>query len=345
MKNATFVCGGEFVPASRYRVHPIASGLSGLGWNTRTIHGYGPLDQKIGNSKVRSAYRLACRMRRAARMGLLATDGPLVVQRLALPWWSEPERLAARASSALVFDFDDAVFLGVNGRTHPLRSTALRRVFAASNHVVAGNEWLAGCVDEDVPVSVVPTCIDTSVYQPLLDSKHDPIPRIGWIGTSGNFPYLEQLVGPLKSLRERYDFRFEICSDVEDRSLLSRLGGNFTKWSADGELAFLQSLDIGLMPLFDDDWCRGKCSFKMIQYMAVGCPSVATAVGMNNDVLRGNVGGLLVDKRDWISPLESLLESADERARLGREARKSALERYDTQVAIKAYERILHGLQ
>ena len=99
------------------------------------------------------------------------------------------------------------------------------------------------------------------------------------------------------------------------------------------------------MPLADDDWCRGKCSFKMIQYMAVGCPAVATSVGMNREVLRGNIGGILVENGEWVSALESLLESSDERAKLGREAREVATTRYDVQVAVDAYRSILHGLQ
>src|SRR5690606_34928876 len=106
MKRATFICGGQFVPASRYRVHPIEAGLRAEGWSTRVMHGYGPLDQKINNPLARRGYRAACRVRRALQTAAMRADGPVMVQRLAWPWWSLPEVRLARNCSGLVFDFD-----------------------------------------------------------------------------------------------------------------------------------------------------------------------------------------------------------------------------------------------
>lgn len=339
---ATFICGGELVPASRFRVHPVAEALAAEGWDTRVIHGYGPLDHKIPWPLARRAYRGACRVRRAFQTAFLDTDAPVMVQRLALPWLGTPEARLAKHNGKLVFDFDDAVFLGANGRENIFRRKALDAVFAHAAHVVTGNSWLAQAVTADVPVSVIPTCIDTQRYRPTVRGERSGPVRIGWIGTSGNFPYLRQLVKPLAKLRLLgFSFELLICSDVADSSLFRELGARFQKWSAAGELPFLQSLDIGLMPLADDDWCRGKCSFKMIQYMAVGCPVVASAVGMNLDVLHGNTGGRLVVDEDWMSPLAELIGSEDHRAASGEAARARAVKCYDTEVAINGYRQIL----
>lgn len=339
---ATFICGGELVPASRFRVHPVAESLAAEGWDTQVIHGYGALDQEIAVPFVRNTYRAACRVRRAIRTAFLQTQGPVMVQRLALPWLGTPEKRLAEQNSGFVFDFDDAVFLGANGQENRWRRKALNTVFAHASHVVVGNSWLAEAVTADAPVTVVPTCIDTHYYRPRERKKASEPVRIGWIGTSGNFPYLQQLAEPLAVLRSKgFSFDLVICSDHRNAQLFHELGARFEKWRPEGELAFLQSLDIGLMPLADDDWCRGKCSFKMIQYMAVGCPVVASAVGMNIDVLRDEDGGRLVTGKDWVTPLADLLDSARYRVSVGEAARRRAADAYDLHVAVEAYRQIL----
>ena len=346
IKKATFICGGELVPASRYRIHPLAEALASENWETEIIHGYGSLFHRIEQPIVRRAYRGMCRIRRAAETAFLDRRGPIIVQRLALPWLGLPEAILARRNHGLVFDFDDAVFLGAGGKENSFRRRALDKVFMVSAHVVAGNSWLAGHVTADVPVSVIPTCIDTRYYRPAKDNRGAGCLRIGWIGTSGNFPYLWQLEKPLAQLRSMgFSFEFLICSDSFDDELFRRLGANFEKWTSQGELPFLQSLDIGLMPLADSDWCRGKCSFKMIQYMSVGCPTVASAVGMNKDVLENDVGGRLVYDENWVDPLVELMESTKVRNEASLQARERALERYDVRVAIEKYKSILSALQ
>lgn len=341
---ATFICGGELVPASRFRVHPVVESLRREGWAADLIQGYGPLDRKLSGSPLQRAYRAACRVRRTYRTATLAADGPVLVQRLAWPWWAYPEvRLASRCTG-LVFDFDDAVFLGEGGRTSRSRRSALTNMFAASRHVVAGNSWLAQAVDAPVPVTVLPTCIDTRAYVPPSQPRDGRV-VIGWIGSSGNFPYLAQIMEPLSELRRMgvlFDLR--LCSDVEPEEFCRVTGANFERWSPQGEIPFLQSLDIGLMPLDDTDWCRGKCSFKLIQYMAVGCSVVASDVGMNRDVVEEGGSGYLV-RGDWKDALADLILNRDRRQSMGLMARRMAVERFDVSKAVDCYRSILGALQ
>lgn len=345
-KGITFICGGKLVPASRFRVHPVAEALNRQGWNTEVIHGYGKFDQQISGSIARRGYRALCRGRRALRTLLLDTQGPVLVQRLALPWVGVPETTLAKRNRGLIFDFDDAIFLGSNGKENALRRRAVNSVFKNSSHVVAGNSWLAGQVTSDVPVSVIPTCIDTKHYIPRNHIRREGRLRIGWIGTSSNLPNLWQLEKPLAQLRSRgFPFDFVVCSDSVDNALFRQLNATFEKWTPQGELRFLQSLDIGLMPLADTDWSRGKCSFKMIQYMSVGCPTVASAVGMNIDVLEDDIGGRLVYDEDWEGPLAELIGSNDTRVQASEQARARAVERYDIRVAIERYASIFNSLQ
>lgn len=342
--NVTFFCGGKQVPASRFRVDPISDFLASQGWEPQTVYGYGPLDQKLGNGIPRRAYRAACRVKRYITTSIYQPNGPVVVQRLAWPWYSGAEISLAKRAGGFVFDFDDSVFLASNGAVSSSRDKALKSLFEVSNKVVAGNSWLADYASDYCDVEVVPTCIDTRKYLPK-ESVDNIEPVIGWIGTSGNFPYLRQLVDPLARLRaEGFKFKVVLCSDVRDDQLLKLLGADFIKWSSEGELATLQSFDIGLMPLFDDDWCRGKCSFKMIQYMAVGVPPVGSAVGFNNDVIADGQTGFLVKGDEWFLPLRELLSDQDLRKFAGRQARSRAVDLFDVSVAGLAYQRILDGL-
>ena len=343
MKKVTFFCGGKEVPASRFRVDPVADYLSHDGWCVKKIYGYGPLDHHLGNSIIRKGYRASCRLRRAVKTARWHSQGPVVVQRLAWPWSSIAEQKLAQRTDGFVFDFDDAVFLGGNGKISFSRDRALKKIFSLSDKIVAGNSWLANYASDFGDVTIIPTCIDTEKYSPKSNNLGDT-PVIGWIGTSGNFPYLEQLIVPLKKLRkDGLKFTFLICSDVINKSLFNSLNADFVKWSSEREVAILQSLDIGLMPLFDDDWCKGKCSFKIIQYSSVGVPSIGSAVGFNNDVILDEKTGYLVKNFDWYSPIRTLLEDSGLRKKMGNNARSRMIKNYDIRSAGKQYKKILEN--
>lgn len=345
MKRATFFCGGKLVPASRFRVRAIVDWMTEAGWDVEVRYGYGTFDQKIPDGIGRVAYRTLMRAIRSLRTAMEPRPGPVLIQRLAWPLSSLPERLLAWRGRPVVFDFDDAIFMDERAIFQKMRSKAFDQICRASVHVVAGNSWLASRVPDGVPVTVIPTGIDTDRYRPAMGPKIDETVRVGWIGTSSNFPYLLQLEQEIEKLRQRnVVFDFLICSDVDPVDFRARTGASFIRWAPDVEISFLQSLSIGIMPLANDDWCRGKCSFKIIQYMAVGCPVVASNVGFNKDVVLQEETGLLVDT-DWADALEFLVADRDSRERYGARARASAVERFDIRRISQSYERILSELQ
>ena len=345
-KKITFISEGILTPATRFRVDPVFDTLKDRGWRGSSLYGYGTADQKLSNQWIRKAYRISCRIKRACRTTLMkAEGGPVFMQRLAIPTWGYPESRLAIRNGRFVFDFDDAIFLNSKQQECRRRQRALDQVFRSSAHVVAGNSWLAQHVPDSCSVAVIPTCLDTHKYVPKNNgSNQKKTVRIGWMGTSSNFRFIAQLAEPLRKLRTKFDFEFVICGDEQDRQLFADLGASFVKWSAENEVATLQSFDIGLMPLLDEDWCRGKCSFKLIQYMAVGIPTVSTPVGMNCDVVTEGVDGLFANGSDWASPLESLLADAALRQRMGEAARKTAQSRFALPVAVDAYEKIFLSL-
>lgn len=340
--NVTFSCGGRLVPASRFRVDPIADHLRAQGHRVAVIYGYGRRDAEIRAAPLRKLYRTGARLLRAARSAFVSTREVFFVQRLAIPLLAWPEMIAAKRGAPLLFDFDDAIFLGSNPAATALRRAAFDQVCRSATLVVAGNAWLAGHVPAGVETHIIPTCIDTGLYRPR-DRREDGPVVIGWMGTGTNLPGIEQIVPAIQALRAQgVPFRFLLCSDERDEGLIARLGADFLYWSKETELATLQSFDIGLMPLRDDLWSKGKCSFKIVQYMAVGTPAIASAVGFNIDaVADGETGLLVAPDVDWTEPLRRLVEDRDLRERMGRAARERALALFDVRVAAQRYEALL----
>ncbi len=202
-----------------------------------------------------------------------------------------------------VIDVDDAIHLFRNG-------WAAKRLAERADLVIVGNNWLAEAWGRwHAKVEILPTPVDTGSYhvQPLPGA-----PSIGWIGSSGNLRYLEAIAPALAEVARRFPaVSIAVCSERPPR--LPGLPVRYVPWSAAVEDEFLGSLTIGIMPLSDGPWERGKCSFKMLQYMAAGRPCVASPVGMNGDVLgQGEVGLAATTQDEWIAALSSLL--ADRRA-------------------------------
>ena len=344
IKEVTFVSDGVLTPVTRFRVAPILHRLEQRGWKGRSIYGYGEMDHRIGNSLAKKLYRIACRMKRAITTATINPNGPVLLQRLAIPTWSGPEVRLAKRNQKVVFDFDDAIFMNHRHQRCSRRESALGNIFRNSSAVVAGNSWLAQHVPDSAETHVIPTCIDTDKYVPLDVRQEKDSVVIGWMGTSSNYLHLHQLIEPFQKLRETgRDFEFVICSDEPNPELLNGLNARFVKWSAASEVDILRSFDIGLMPLAMTDWCRGKCSFKLIQYMAVGKPVVCTPVGMNLDVVEESKTGYFADE-DWASPLDALIQDEALRDRMGSSARTKIVESYSLDVAFNAYQKIFEGL-
>ena len=160
-------------------------------------------------------------------------------------------------------------------------------------------------------MDVIPTGIDTDKYVPRTNGPHSHR-TIGWIGTTANLKYLYSVEGALaKVMASQPDAKIRIISDgVPKFRFLDSNRCQIVRWSEHTEVQSLRDLDIGIMPLDDSPWARGKCSFKMLQYMALGLPVVVSPVGMNAEVLSlGNVGFAATTEAEWVDALTALLES------------------------------------
>ncbi len=245
------------------------------------------------------------------------------------------ERLIARTGVPLVFDFDDAVWVPyVSPANHYLsylkcfgKTATLCRI---SRHVLAGNPYLAAYAGRhSANVSIVPTTIDTEVYRVRPDGPPAPgAPvTVGWTGSYSTVQHLDLLRPVFAELRRRVPFRLVVIGTPDYR--VDGVETVARPWRAASEVEELQQFDVGIMPLPDDDWSRGKCGLKLLQCMAVGAPVVGSPVGVNTDIIQDGENGFLAGtEEEWLDKLGRLIRSAALRKELGERGRRTVEDRY-----------------
>ena len=245
------------------------------------------------------------------------------------------ERLFKLVNKKMIFDFDDSIFLSKpnGGLINFLkRNSKVSEIIKLSNCVIAGNNYLRDyALQFNKNVTVLPTCIDTDLYKPFDGYRRAEKIVIGWIGSRTTADYLLILKNVFGRLLDRFA-HLEIKIVGADALNMER---RIIKqaWSLDTEVQSLQSFDIGIMPMPDNPWTKGKCAFKIIQYMAVGIPCVASGVGMNIEVIQDGVNGFLAQsEEEWFSKLSMLIEDSKLRNRLGAQGHRTVEQRYSLKV-------------
>jgi glycosyltransferase involved in cell wall biosynthesis len=250
-----------------------------------------------------------------------------------------------RLNPRIIFDFDDAVMFHELEHRRPLTGKHVPKFLATVDHcaaVVAGNAFLASFATPNCPrVYVLPTSIDTERYRPRGDAGHGDAVTIGWVGLGGNLYYLAELAPVLQRLAKDYPaLRLKIISnrfiEIPGVPIVNE------PWSLEGEVAALQSVDIGVMPLHDSLWARGKCGYKILQYMGVGVPAVASPVGINTEFIQPGVTGFLASgESEWIEHLRFLIDHPAERREMGRRGRALIEARYSKTRFAERYVEIM----
>lgn len=244
----------------------------------------------------------------------------------------------------LVYDFDDAIHLpaasGANAWTlalkPPGKAAAICRL---ARHVTVGNEALAAfAAPLSRAVTVIPSTIDTTAYT-VRPRPDNPRPVVGWTGSPTTLPHLRALLPALVALRRQVDYELRV---VGGGVVLPGVDMVSVAWCAKTEVEDLRTLDVGLMPLPDDEWSRGKCGMKALQYMALGIPPVVSPVGVNATMVRDGVNGFHArTDAEWVEKVACLLRSPDLRRRLGAEARRTVEETYSARVQAPRMARVL----
>jgi len=321
----------EQAASSRYRVHQYLPALEARGIDC-TVASAVSLDtwqrhQGADSPRARHYHLEEIRRRVTQLLSARRYDLVFVQKGLASVSFRLLPALLKRCARRFVVDIDDAVHLEppaqLRGIARILQDRRqLLRLMAEADGVLAGNAWLAAQAQPHAKrVEVVPTVVDT---QRFVSAGSPPETfTLGWIGSPGTTPYLRPVA---EALREMQEGSVILCG--ADPKQIEWPAAKFTPWRLDTETAILQQFSVGLMPLPEETWVRGKCALKALQYGACGIPTIATAFGAAQDIVQhGRTGFLVPTGGEWRASVTQLHDDAL-RARLGAAAREFVVNEY-----------------
>lgn len=253
-----------------------------------------------------------------------------------LPAWLE--KVLGLGGTPYIVDYDDAIFhrydLHHNRLVRSILGRKIDRIMAGSQLVIAGNQYLAERATGAGAkrVEILPTVVDAGRYQPQYNTQPGVV-TIGWIGSPSTQRYVDIALGAMSKLCEMGkpirlvvvggNLPLQACLPVENML-----------WSEAGEVGMIQSFDVGIMPLPDSPWERGKCGYKLIQYMACGKPVVASPVGVNQKVVEHGTNGFLAgNKEEWVGYLLRLIEDPSLRIEMGMKGRAKVEAEFSLELA------------
>lgn len=253
------------------------------------------------------------------------------------------EKRLARTGARIIVDYDDAIFHDYE--EHPLLKEKIGRVMRSSSAVTVGNDYLATYAERfNSQVYKIPTCVDLSRYKVKRNYETKGPLVIGWIGTPITARYLYVVEPALKALSSKLSFILRCVGTPQDFSI-PRIHMENVPWSEESEVDQIRSFDIGIMPLTDDPYSRGKCGLKLIQYMACGVPVVASPVGVNGEIVQDGVNGYLAgDEQSWLEALAQLGQSEQLREQMGKAGREKVESHYSLDVVAPKLLRVFQNV-
>jgi glycosyltransferase involved in cell wall biosynthesis len=242
------------------------------------------------------------------------------------------ERVYRALSRRLIYDIDDLAFMGKTSNNNSLVAS-LRGpekyfyLMKVADHVITCTPYLDLIVRKYNPNTTdISSTINTEKYFPIENYKNDHRIILGWSGSHSTIPYLKLLAPVLRRLREQYDFKLLVigASNFE----IKGVDVEAIPWNEANEVRELRRIDVGLYPLPNEEWVLGKSGLKALQYMALGIPTVATAIGANFRVIEDGFSGYLVNSDDeWVTRLKALIENPSLRKQIG-ECGRARVEKY-----------------
>lgn len=253
------------------------------------------------------------------------------------------ENILSIIGKSYIFDFDDAIFSPSVSRQNSFMerfkdTQKTRQIIKNSCCVIAGNRYLADySLRYNANTRIIPTVIDTKKYPLLLTYAKKPKITIGWMGSVTTLEFLEDLKRVfVKISKEFSNVAFQVVGGYFSVEGLTNVSSK--DWLIEEEIDNLRSFDIGIMPVPDNEWTRGKCGFKAILYMSAGIPCVCSPVGVNREIVRDGVNGYLAEtEEEWVSKLSFLIKDASLREKIGRQARKTVEENYSVSVTVPKF--------
>lgn len=322
---------GPLAASTRYRLRQYIPGLAAMGIDLTVCHLLGDdyLRHRFNGGHLPIGTVLNGAINRLINLRDLGNyDLAVVYCELfpLMPAWLE-RMLTTRP---YIYDFDDAFYLKYRKASfrglRPILSNKFDNVIRGARAVTAGSQVLSNyALRFNKNTLLLPTVVDTSRYLPLRD-RNDGKLTIGWIGSPSTAPYLSQLVRPLSALGREGPLRFIVIGGPAP--FVPGVEVIEIPWQEDSEVELLNQFDVGVMPLPSDEWARGKCAFKLIQYMACGIPVIASPIGANVDVVSSDCGFLAGSDEDWLQALRFFRDNHLVRRRMGEAGRARVIDHY-----------------
>jgi len=245
------------------------------------------------------------------------------------------EKMFSKTNAKFVYDFDDSIWLldtsDSNKKWEWLKNPdKTKKIIKISDLIFAGNSYLGDYAKQyNDQVKIVPTTIDTHIFNRKTEYKNNESICIGWSGSHTTIKHFEEAIPILKKIKEKYKNKvyFKVMGDPLYSNLELDIKG--IPWSNATETEIIESFDIGIMPLPDDQWVKGKCGLKGLSYMALEVPTIMSNIGVNTEIIIDGINGYLASTEDeWIIKLSQLIDSYELRKQLGSNARKTVQENY-----------------
>jgi glycosyltransferase involved in cell wall biosynthesis len=263
------------------------------------------------------------------------------------------ERLLAQKRVPFILDFDDAIWLAGQGSLNglfsrlrfPAKTASICRLASA---VTVGNPYLARWAGQhNRHVGVVPTSIELGQY-PIQPEPQEADTGgrfvIGWSGSHSTLVHLESAREAIERLANQHPLTLRVICDRPPPRPFQGVETQFVRWRADNEAEEVGRCHVGIMPLPDDEFTRGKCGLKALQFMATGRPVIVSPVGVNRDIVTDGDNGLLASSvQEWVSAFERLRASAETRHRLGQAGRHTVETRYSASIAAEQFAAVVRG--
>ncbi|MEO9870212.1 glycosyltransferase family 4 protein [Ekhidna sp.] len=245
------------------------------------------------------------------------------------------EWMFEKSKAKLLFDFDDSIWLQDENPNQSIfqqlkNPTKTGKIISHCDLTIAGNEYLAEYAKQHTNnVVIIPTTIDLNEYAKVDVEKQKKGICIGWSGSFSTIKHFESALEPLITIKEKYGEKvyFKVIGDRNYQNEELNIQG--LAWKSKTEVQDLCEIDIGIMPLPDDAWSKGKCGLKGLQYMALEIPTIMSPVGVNSDIIQEGENGLLASSTDeWVEKLSMLIDDAALRKRIGKNGRTTVEQDY-----------------
>ena len=331
MKILFLTVGSELTASSRTRVYQYLPHLKKKGYKFKVIpfasDSFSNIQAKLGQKLGLLMDRIYKAFKIIKFLFLCPFFDIVFIQKVAfLPIWFQ--KIVRLSNEHIIFDFDDAIYLTDKERTKTISNESIKldskffHMVSISKCILLENKYTKGFIRKyNSNIHMITGPIDTDRYLPKPQKKSSEV-VIGWIGSQSTTMYLKLLKGPLYALSLKYpNIKVELigASPIKLKSIKMEI----KQWSLDSEMGNLQNFDIGIMCLPNNPWTQGKGGYKLLQYMAIGIPCVASPVGINKEIIIDGINGFLCESsKDWEEKLSILIENPELRNSMGKKGRK-----------------------